>query len=144
MKKLAFIALLTSLINAQANEPKCEEGSWAGLSFMLFTGGENCDNRIVSCNFQGTRSEGWYSYNKEDGQLINSVPCSDIQSKPFCVEVENGKQAWIIGNRAPLIADCANMDIVCSFKGTQEEGWYAYPSEDRRIIVYGQCSNEQE
>ncbi len=142
MKKIAFIALMSSLLTVHANEPRCENGLWEGLSFMLFTGGENCDNRIVTCNFQGTRSEGWYSYDKDDGQLINRSPCNENESKPHCIEIENGKQAWVIGNRAPFIADCAEMDVVCSFKGTTEEGWYAYPSENRKIIIYAQCSNE--
>ncbi len=142
MKSLLFAVVIGVWATANAEGPKCEKGRWNSDSFMLFTGGENCDSRVIACNFLGTRSEGWYSYAQENEMTLQRGNCALTGRKPECVDLDDGKEGWLVNNRVRSVERCSDMDVVCSYKGTDQEGWYAYPVSDRRIVTYASCAEE--
>lgn len=97
------------------------------------------DSQIIACNFFGTRSEGWYAYPRDNEISLKLGNC-DFDNKPECIDLENGKQAWLINGQTAAVDECSNKDVVCSYKGTVNEGWYAYPSQQRSLVSYSFCS----
>lgn len=144
MKKVLCLSLMTSFLCANANETFCENNRWNLPEIQLFTGGEQCRERVITCQYEGTRSEGWYSYPKEGQILLRKENCASTQRKPECIDLENGHEAWLIDENILPTTQCSDRDVVCSYKGTSKEGWYAYPSNERRLVAYSSCSQFQE
>ncbi len=134
-----LIAALFSYKTLSAEPPKCSNGKWLGQDIVLFTGGDNCNNRIAVCNFHGTRSEGWYSYAKDKGVTLTSADCSNTYNKPECIEL-NGTEEISIGSHTLRIGSCSNLDIVCVRSIRSHDKWMAYPTNDRRLVNYGNCA----
>jgi len=100
----------------------------------------NTSNKIIACNFHGTRSEGWYAYPLDNEIVLKKGPC-DFEKKPECIDLKNGMQAWLIDG-ITVASQCIDRDAVCSYRKTTNEGWYSYPSEQRSLISYTFCSDK--
>ena len=139
MKYFALlIAALFSYMTLSSELPRCNDGRWSKSDIVLFTGGDNCTNRIATCIFQGTRSEGWYSYEKTKGKVIAKQKCGDQSEKPECIESAN-EEFIILHDRTIFQGSCSNLDIVCINQGTSKEAWAIYPSNERKLIAYENC-----
>lgn len=141
MKLLGFIFLAAFFANSYADEPQCIDGHWVSDDFVLFTGGENCQDRVITCNYESSKTEGWYSYPRREQVSLTIEQCNDFDRKPECVELMSGKQGWVTRDNKFIADKCSGMDVVCLYKGTDQEGFYAYPAQERHMVSKTPCFN---
>jgi hypothetical protein len=105
----------------------------------------NCSNKVMECSGIGTRSEGWYVFEKQNIALLQYASCNYEIVSPACVFVGTPDEAWVVPARGLRIyfGKCEGKGVECSDKNYAPEGWYIFDKKPLGLYMYSNCSKEE-
>jgi len=140
--KLFLITLSLSFQAIAMEAPICMNDHWYSPYFKLVTGGEYCKGRVITCNFKGTESEGFYSYSKKTERRLTRDNCSASNTKPRCFDRGSIDSGWYLNGSFIANGICfSNEEAVCAYIGTKNEGWFIYQTDTRNKVVPIDCAD---
>jgi hypothetical protein len=96
----------------------------------------------MECAQIGTRSEGWYVFEKQNIKLLQKAPCRFEIAQPVCMFAGTPNEGWVIPARGMRIyyEPCAGKGAECSGQNYTNEGWYVFNKKPLGLYMYNHCS----
>jgi len=123
--------------------PICNGTYWEIDKYQILTKRGDCKGKIAVCLNIGTKGEGWYSYPKAKQKFLKYDFCAYDPYEnylPVCDMIGTKGEGWYANGKLLKWDNCAKEEAKCLYKNTENEGWYTFPKDTKKIILWDKCS----